>query len=165
YDSEGKYIDNLPTKEERYKIKLDEMSKYLKDAYVSIEDERFYTHKGADVKRTLGSTYRSAMFYLTGKGSVQGGSTLTQQLIKNTLLTNDVKVERKIREMYLSLKLESKLSKDQILEAYLNTIPLSGTIYGVEAAANYFFDKDAKDLNLPESAFIAGLTQAPSAYS
>ncbi len=165
YDSEGKYIDNIPTEEERYKIKLDEMSKYLKDAYVSIEDERFYTHKGVDVKRTLGSTYRSAMYYLTGNGNVQGGSTLTQQLIKNTLLTNDVKVERKIREMYLSLKLESKLSKDQILEAYLNTIPLSGRIYGVEAAANYFFDKDAKDLNLPESAFIAGLTQAPSAYS
>ncbi|WP_291650415.1 PBP1A family penicillin-binding protein [Clostridium sp.] len=165
YDSEGQYIDNLPTQEERYKVKLDEMSKYLKDAYISIEDERFYKHPGVDIKRTLGSALRSAKYYLTGSGNVQGGSTLTQQLIKNTLLTNDVKIERKIREIYLSLKLESKLTKDQILEAYLNTIPLGGKIYGVEAASKYYFEKSAKDLTLPEAAFIAGLTQAPSAYS
>lgn len=165
YDSEGQYIDNLPTQEERYKIKLDEMSKYLKDAYISIEDERFYKHPGVDIKRTLGSALRSAKYFFTGSGNVQGGSTLTQQLIKNTLLTNDVKIERKIREIYLSLKLESKLTKDQILEAYLNTIPLGGKIYGVEAASKYYFEKSAKDLTLPEAAFIAGLTQAPSAYS
>ena len=165
YDSEGQYIDNLPTQEERYKVKLDEMSKYLKDAYISIEDERFYKHPGVDIKRTLGSALRSAKYFFTGSGNVQGGSTLTQQLIKNTLLTNDVKTERKIREMYLSLNLESKLTKDQILEAYLNTIPLGGKIYGVEAASKYYFEKSAKDLTLPEAAFIAGLTQAPSAYS
>ncbi|MDU7148371.1 MAG: PBP1A family penicillin-binding protein [Clostridium sp.] len=165
YDSEGQYIDNLPTQEERYKVKLDEMSKYLKDAYISIEDERFYKHPGVDIKRTLGSALRSAKYFFTGSGNVQGGSTLTQQLIKNTLLTNDVKIERKIREMYLSLNLESKLTKDQILEAYLNTIPLGGKIYGVEAASKYYFEKSAKDLTLPEAAFIAGLTQAPSAYS
>lgn len=165
YDSEGQYIDNLPTKEERYKVKLDEMSKYLKDAYISIEDERFYKHPGVDIKRTLSSALRSAMYYFTGNGNIQGGSTLTQQLIRNTLLTQDVKIERKIREIYLSLTLENKLTKDQILEAYLNTIPLGGKIYGVEAASKYFFEKSAKDLTLPESAFIAGLTQAPSAYS
>lgn len=165
YDSQEQYIDNIPTEEERYKVILDEMSKYLKDAYVSIEDERFYKHPGVDIKRTLGSAFRSGMYYITGNGNVQGGSTLTQQLIKNTLLTNDVKIERKIREIYLSLTLENKLSKDQILEAYLNTIPLGGKIYGVEAASKYFFEKNAKDLTLPESAFIAGLTQAPSAYS
>lgn len=165
YDSNGEYIDNLPTEEERYKVSLDEMSDYLKDAYVAIEDERFYTHKGIDIKRTLGSAFRSAVYYVTGNGAVQGGSTLTQQLIKNTLLTNEVKVERKIREIYLSLNLEKQLTKDQILEAYLNTIPLGGKVYGVESAANYYFDKNAKDLTLPESAFLAGLTQAPSAYS
>ena len=165
YDSEGNYIDNLPTEEERYKITLDEMSPYLKDAYVSIEDERFYKHSGVDFKRTIGSAISSAIYYVTGKGNIQGGSTLTQQLIKNTLLTNDVKIERKVREIYLSLSLEKKLSKDQILEAYLNTIPLGGNVYGVEAAAKYYFDKSAKDLTLAESAFIAGLTQAPSAYS
>ena len=144
FDSEGNYIDNLPTNEERYKISLDEMPTYLKDAYVSIEDERFYTHNGIDIKRTLG------IYFFTGKGNIQGGSTLTQQLIKNTLLTNDVKIERKIREIYLSISLENKLSKDQILEAYLNTIPLGGRVYGVEAAARYYFDKNAIDLNLPE---------------
>ena len=165
YDSEGTYIDNLPTEEERYKITLDEMSDYLKDAYIAIEDERFETHPGIDIKRTIGSALRSAIYYVTGEGSVQGGSTLTQQLIRNTLLTQDVKIERKIREIYLSLQLEKKLSKDQILEAYLNTIPLGGNVYGVEAAARYFFEKNAKDLTLAESAFIAGLTQAPTTYS
>ncbi|MDY6227797.1 MAG: transglycosylase domain-containing protein [Clostridium sp.] len=165
FDSEGTYIDNLPTNEERYKITLDEMSEYIKDAYIAIEDERFYSHPGIDIKRTLGSALRSGLYYFTGKGSVQGGSTLTQQLIKNTLLTNDVKIERKIREIYLSLSLEKKLTKDQILEAYLNTIPLGGKVYGVEAAAKYYFEKSAKDLTLPESAFIAGLTQAPTSYS
>lgn len=165
YDSEGQYIDNIPTEEERYKVTLDEMSQYLKDAYVAIEDERFYKHPGVDIKRTLGSALRSAQYFFTGSGNVQGGSTLTQQLIKNTLLTNDVKIERKIREIYLALKLENKLSKDQILEAYLNTIPLGGKIYGVEAASKYYFEKSAKDLTLPEAAFLAGLTQAPSAYS
>lgn len=165
YDNQEQYIDNIPTEEERYKITLDEMSKYLKDAYVSIEDERFYKHPGVDIKRTLSSALRSAMYYFTGNGNIQGGSTLTQQLIRNTLLTQDVKIERKIREIYLSLTLEDKLTKDQILEAYLNTIPLGGKIYGVEAASKYFFEKSAKDLTLSESAFIAGLTQAPSAYS
>ena len=165
YDDKGDFIDILPTEEERYKVTLDEMSQYLKDAYIAIEDERFYSHKGIDLKRTLGSTLRSAIYYVTGEGSVQGGSTLTQQLIKNTLLTNDVKVERKIREIYLALNLERKLTKDQILEAYLNTIPLGGKVYGVEAAANYYFEKKAIDLTLPESAFIAGITQAPSYYS
>ena len=165
FDSEGNYIDNLPTNEERYKISLDEMPTYLKDAYVSIEDERFYTHNGIDIKRTLGSALSSGIYFFTGKGNIQGGSTLTQQLIKNTLLTNDVKIERKIREIYLSISLENKLSKDQILEAYLNTIPLGGRVYGVEAAARYYFDKNAIDLNLPECAFLAGLTQAPTTYS
>lgn len=165
FDSEGTYIDNLPTDEERYKISLDEMPTYLKDAYVSIEDERFYKHNGIDIKRTLGSALNSAIYLFTGNGNIQGGSTLTQQLIKNTLLTNDVKIERKIREIYLAISLENKLSKDQILEAYLNTIPLGGKVYGVEAAAKYYFDKSANDLTLPECAFLAGLTQAPTTYS
>lgn len=165
FDDAGNFIDNIPTEEERYVITIDEMSQDLKDAYVAIEDERFYTHKGVDFKRTIGSALRSAIYYITGEGNVQGGSTLTQQLIKNTLLTSEVKVERKIKEIYLSLSLEKKLSKDQILQAYLNTIPLGGQVYGVEAASKYYFDKSAIDLTLPESAFLAGLTQAPTTYS
>lgn len=165
FDDAGNFIDNIPTDEERYVITIDKMPQDLKDAYIAIEDERFLTHKGVDFKRTIGSALRTAIYYITGEGNVQGGSTLTQQLIKNTLLTNEVKVERKIKEIYLSLSLEKKLSKDQILQAYLNTIPLGGKIYGVEAAAKYYFDKSAIDLTLPESAFLAGLTQAPTTYS
>lgn len=165
FDDKGNFIDNIPTEEERYIIELDQMPQDLRDAYVAIEDERFKTHKGVDFKRTISSALRSAIHYVTGEGSVQGGSTITQQLIKNTLLSNEVKIERKIKEIYLSLSLEKKLSKDQILQAYLNTIPLGGQVYGVEAAAKYYFDKSAIDLTLPESAFIAGLTQAPTRYS
>ncbi|ASW42523.1 transglycosylase domain-containing protein [Clostridium isatidis] len=165
YDDEGNFIDKIPTEQIREIIDIDEMPQHLKDAYVAIEDERFYQHNGVDFKRTIVSAIRSALTVVTGDGYIQGGSTMTQQLIKNTLLTNEVKIERKVREIYLALTLESKLSKNDILKAYLNTIPLGGKIYGVEAAAEYYFDKNAIDLTLPEAAFIAGLTQAPSAYS
>ncbi|MGL5381505.1 transglycosylase domain-containing protein, partial [Clostridium sp.] len=165
YDSNGEYIDNLPTEEERYVIKFDQMPQDLKDAYVAIEDERFYSHPGIDVRRILGALYRDAIYFVTGEGGLHGASTLTQQLIKNTILTNETTIERKVKEIYLSIQLEDKLTKDQILEAYLNTIPLGGMIYGVEAASQYFFEKPAIELTLPESAFIAGLTQAPTAYS
>ncbi|AYE35448.1 transglycosylase domain-containing protein [Clostridium septicum] len=165
YDNNGEYIDNLPTEEERYIIKFENMPENLRNAYVAIEDERFYEHKGIDIKRILGALYRDVVYIVTGRGGLHGASTLTQQLIKNTVLTNETTIERKVKEIYLSLKLESKLSKDQILEAYLNTIPLGGLVYGVEAASRYYFEKPAKDLTLPECAFIAGLTQAPTSYS
>ena len=165
YDDEGNFIDKIPTEQIREIIDFEEMPQHLKDAYVAIEDERFYEHNGVDFKRTIVSAIRSAIAVVTKDGYIQGGSTMTQQLIKNTLLTNEVKIERKVREIYLAFTLESKLSKEDILKAYLNTIPLGGKVYGVEAAAEYYFDKSAIDLTLPEAAFIAGLTQAPSGYS
>jgi len=165
YDDAGEFIDNLPTEQNRTIIEYDQIPEVLRHAYIAIEDERFMTHKGVDIKRTIGSALKSAIYVITGEGTVQGGSTMTQQLIKNTLLTNEVKIERKIKEIYLAFSLENKLSKDQIIQAYLNTIPLGSNVYGVEAAAEYFFEKSAIDLTLPEAAFIAGLTQAPSAYS
>lgn len=165
FDDAGEFIDNLPTDQNREIIEYEQIPKILRDAYISIEDERFEEHIGIDIKRTIGSALRSAIFVITGDGNVQGGSTLTQQLIKNTLLTNEVKVERKIKEIYLSISLENKLSKEQILQAYLNTIPLGSNVYGVEAASKYFFEKPAMELTLPEAAFIAGLTQAPTSYS
>ena len=164
-DDAGEFIDNLPTEQNREIIEYEEMPEILRNAYISIEDERFETHIGIDIKRTVGSALKSAMFYLTGDGMVQGGSTITQQLIKNTLLTNEVKVERKVKEIYLAISLEKKLSKEQILKAYLNTIPLGGYVYGVEAASKYYFEKPAMELTLPEAAFLAGLTQAPTTYS
>lgn len=164
-DSSGNLIDNLPTEEIRTKIDLADMPDTLKNAYIAIEDERFYKHNGIDIKRILGAAYRDTINIVTGNNNLHGASTLTQQVIKNTVLTNEISIKRKVKEIYLALKLEKKLSKDQILAQYLNTIPLGGKVYGVEEASKYYFDKSAKDLTLIESAYIAGITQAPSFYS
>ncbi|MDD7793130.1 transglycosylase domain-containing protein [Clostridium sp. 'White wine YQ'] len=165
YDNDGNVIDTVHSDEERRIIPFKDMPDNLKNAYVSIEDERFYEHSGVDVKRILGSVLIDVKNKVSGKSGLHGGSTLTQQLLKNTILTNEVSLNRKIKEAYLATRLEKLLSKDQILEAYLNTIPLGGKIYGVEAASMYFFGKPAKELNLIQCAYIAGLTQAPSYYS
>ena len=164
YSSSGEKVDTLRTTEQRFKIKSEAIPKSLKDAYVSIEDERFYNHQGIDVKRILGAAVFNVKSKLSGNSALQGGSTLTQQLIKNTILTNERKIQRKIKEAYLAIELEKIQSKDEILTAYLNTIPLGGTTHGVQAAAQRYFSKDAKDLNLIESAYIAGITQAPGLY-
>lgn len=173
YDDAGEFIDNLPTQEERYVISYNEMPENLVNAYISIEDERFRSHKGIDVRRIIGAALRDVVVIIKGEGGVHGASTITQQLVKNTVLIDEASSEdtaldsinRKIKEIYLSLQLEKKLTKDQIIEAYLNTIPLGGYIYGVEAASLSYFNKPAKDLTLPECAYLAGITQAPSYYS
>lgn len=165
YDSSGEFMDNLHTDEERYVIDSYQIPANLKNAFVSIEDERFYSHKGIDFQRIVGAAYLDVKKLLTGQKGLHGASTLTQQLLKNTILTNDVSFERKIKEAYLSINLEDKLTKDQILTAYLNTIPLGGHAYGVEAASLLYFSKSASDLSLIECAYIAGITQAPSYYS
>lgn len=173
YDDAGEFIDNLPTQEERYVISYDEMPQNLVNAYISIEDERFRNHKGIDVRRIIGAALRDVLVIIKGKGGVHGASTITQQLVKNTVLIDEASSEdtaldsinRKIKEIYLSLQLEKKLTKNQIVEAYLNTIPLGGYVYGVEAASLSYFNKPAKDLTLPECAYLAGITQAPSYYS
>ena len=173
YDSNGDFIDNLPTEEERYVITYDQIPQTLVNAYIAIEDERFLTHKGIDVRRIAGAAVRDVIVTIKGEGGIHGASTITQQLIKNTILIDEASsestmldsVNRKIKEIYLSLQLEKKLSKEQIITAYLNTIPLGGYIYGVEAASQYYFAKSAIDLTLPEAAYIAGITQAPTYYS
>ena len=173
YDSKEGFIDNLPTEEERYVISYDKMPENLRDAYIAIEDERFRTHKGIDVRRIAGAIFSGVKVLIRGEGLSYGASTMTQQLIKNTILFDEASSEsthldsinRKIKEIYLSLQLEKKLTKDQILEAYLNTIPLGGHAYGVEAASLYYFGKSASELSLIESAYIAGITQAPTYYS
>lgn len=165
YDSNGDFMDNLHTDEERYVIDSNKIPDNLKNAFVSIEDERFYNHKGIDIKRIVGAAVLDVKKLITGQKGLHGASTLTQQLIKNTVLTNEFSLERKIKEAYLSLSLERKLSKDQILTAYLNTIPLGGQVYGVEAASLLYFSKNASDLSLIECAYIAGITQAPTYYS
>ena len=165
YDSNGDFMDNLHTDEERYVIDSKKIPTNLKNAFVSIEDERFYSHKGVDIQRILGAAFLDAKKIITRQKGFHGASTLTQQLLKNTILTNDVSIERKIKEAYLAINLEEKLTKDQILTAYLNTIPLGGHAYGIEAASLLYFSKSASDLSLIECAYIAGITQAPSYYS
>lgn len=164
YDSDGKLMDNVVTDEIRTSISINDMPENLKDAFKSIEDERFDTHHGVDVRRLLGVVIYDIESKIKKRSVLQGASTITQQLIKNTVLTSEVSFKRKIQEMYLAIQLEKKLTKDQILEAYLNTIPLGGKINGVEAASEQYFSKRAKDLTLTESAYIGGATQNPSKF-
>ncbi len=142
-------------------VTLSSLPKYVPQAVISIEDRRFYDHFGVDVFGIL----RAAYFNIKAGHTVQGGSTLTQQLAKNLFLTADRKMKRKVQEMLLALWLEHRYSKDQILTAYLNRVYLGSGAYGVDAAAQTYFNKSAKELNIREAAMIAGLLRAPSRYS
>ncbi|URZ00173.1 PBP1A family penicillin-binding protein [Clostridium felsineum] len=169
YDDNNNAMDTVVTSQKRYVVSINDIPKNLSNAFVSIEDERFYKHNGIDTKRILGAFYNDIKSKLHKRNNIQGASTITQQLIKNRMFLNDsianrLSFKRKIQEAYLSIELENKLSKSQILEAYMNTIFLGGQANGVEAASRQYFNKSAKDLNLIECAFIAGLAQSPSAY-
>ncbi|HYC34386.1 MAG TPA: PBP1A family penicillin-binding protein [Candidatus Paceibacterota bacterium] len=142
-------------------VPLEEMSDYVKQATIAIEDDKFYEHNGF----RLSSFIRAVLANISTGEYSQGGSTITQQVIKNSLLTKDKTLTRKLKEIFLAIKLERVLSKDEILHLYLNESPYGGTIYGIEEASQAFFGKTAKDLTLVESAYLAALPQAPSYYS
>jgi 1A family penicillin-binding protein len=145
----------------RTEIPLSEMGENIKNATIAIEDEHFYSHNG--IRPT--SIMRAILVNVT-KGSLsQGGSTITQQIIKNTLLNTDKKFTRKIKEWVLAVKLERQFNKEQILTIYLNDNPYGGTIYGVEEAAQAFFSKHVKDITIAEAAYLAAIPQAPTYYS
>ncbi len=147
--------------ERRTVVPLSEISPYLKNATIAIEDKDFYTHEGVDVRgvvRALWTDVRSG-------NMSQGGSTITQQLIKNSILTKERTVSRKIKEWILAIELEQKFSKDQIIEMYLNQIPYGSNAYGAEVASQTFFKKSAKNLTLGEAVILAALPQAPTYYS
>jgi penicillin-binding protein 1A len=146
YDGNGQLITTYAGIENREYASLDEIPKTLKEAVIAVEDVRFYYHNGIDLKRLLG-----AFISNVSNSSGGGGSTITQQLIKNQLLSSERSYKRKIQEAKLALELETKYSKDQILEAYLNTIPLGGTNYGVKAAAMDYFGKPLDKLTLKEN--------------
>lgn len=154
-------VDRLSSQANRIWVDIDQVPKQLKDAVVSIEDQRFYEHEGVDWKRTIGAFGNMFLHYY---GSMQGGSTITQQLVKNVTGKTEVSPYRKVQEIVTSLNLEKKYTKSQILESYLNTIPL-GEAYGVQAAANTYFGKDVSKLDLAQCALLAGLTKAPSYYN
>jgi len=164
-DKAGNVIANLSGDENRTIISKDKMPNYLPKAFVSIEDERFYQHHGVDIKRTLGATIQ---YILHGGSSSYGGSTITQQLVKNLTADKDdtgvAGMVRKIKEMSKAYQVERLISKDQILELYLNIIFLGDKAYGVEVASHYYFNKSCKDLDLAECAFLAGINHSPNSY-
>lgn len=159
-DRNGKSLYDIFDNERRTPISIGDMPLYLKQATVAIEDKNFYSHSGFDVLGTI----RGLSRFFT-RGYAQGGSTLTQQLVKNVLLTSERSAWRKLKELLLAVQIERKYSKDQILQMYLNEAPYGGTAWGVETAAETYFGKNAKDLNLVESAILAGMPQSPSRYS
>lgn len=159
YDKFGNLITEYYGYENRVWAPVEEIPETLKNAFIAIEDARFKVHNGIDIKRIFGSVVHNL-----SNESVQGASTITQQLIKNTILTPEVSYKRKIQEMYLSIQLEKKYSKDQIMEAYLNTIWLGGSNYGVKAAAKDYFGKELGELDLRECAMLAGITRNPWQY-
>ncbi|AXF55987.1 transglycosylase domain-containing protein [Salicibibacter kimchii] len=160
------YLGELPSILDRREVPLDHVSDYVIQAMIATEDEYFYEHSGIVPKAIM----RAAFQEIAGSGMQTGGSTLTQQVVKNQLLSNEVSFNRKAREMMLAMRLENYLDKDEILEVYLNVVPFgrdaSGTqIAGVQTAAQGVFGVDASELNLPQAAFIAGLPQNPFTFT
>lgn len=160
-DQEGNLLEKIQTEEYRTVVSINKMPKHLKDAFISIEDERFEKHIGVDVIGIV----KSAIDNIKAGEIVRGGSTITQQLARNLYLTLDQNWTRKIQEAYLALQMEKELSKDQILEGYLNRIFLGQGAYGVQEAAQTYFSKNVEDLTLAESAVLAGIVQSPSRFA
>jgi len=162
YDKTGKIIlYDIHGEEKRTIIPKDQMNQYVRDATLAAEDNDFYLHSGIDFKSIMRALFKD--FVNLDKG--QGASTITQQLVKNLFLTPEKTITRKLKEAILSIKLERSYSKEEILTFYLNQIPYGSNAYGVEAAARTFFNKEAIDLTLGESALLAAVANAPSYYS
>jgi penicillin-binding protein 1C len=160
YDRNGVLLYQIYANENRTLVQLSSIPKNLINATIAIEDKDFYHNPGFDVNGIA----RAALADITGK-PIQGGSTITQQLIKSTLLTPEVSISRKIKEIVLAFWAEKIYSKNEILEMYFNQVPYGGTAWGIEAASETYFGKNVKDLDLAQSAFLAGMPQAPTTYS
>ena len=158
-DRNGKTLYGIHGDENRVLVKLEDVPPILIQATLATEDGDFYQHKGFDVFGIFRAFYQG--FF---RGNTQGGSTITQQLIKNTLLTSERTYIRKIKEIVISVQLEKKFKKNEILQMYLNEVPYGGTARGVEAASRSFFGKSVKDITPSEAVFLAGMPQSPSAY-
>ena len=159
YDEDNELVEikRLAAEQNRVWVDYEDMPKCLIDAVVASEDKRFYTHKGVDWYRTAGAFFSN--------GDSGGGSTITQQLIKNLTGDKEVSWERKLREIFRALSLEEKYTKIDILESYLNQIWFNGMVYGVGAASEYYFGKDVSDINIGEAAVLAGMIRNPSKMS
>lgn len=160
YDRNGKLLYEIYADRNRTPVALKDLPKYTYQASIAIEDKNFYQHHGFDLLGMVRAV-RNTIF----KQHLQGASTITQQLVKTSLLTSQRTVSRKIKEALLTIATELLYSKQDILEMYINNIPYGGTSWGIEAAAHTYFDKDAKDLDLAEAALLAGLPNSPTTYS
>lgn len=147
-------------------VPLRDISQNIQNATIAIEDSAFYYHNGISIPAIIRAILVDARIFLgLSQGYTQGGSTITQQVVKNTLLTNERSIVRKIHEWVLALKLEQNYSKEEILELYFNNTPYGGTLYGIEAATRAYFGKSAKDISIAEAAYLAALPQAPTYFS
>lgn len=160
YDKDKNVIATLGNQRREF-VEYEDIPDIVKDAVLSVEDSRFDSHIGLDPKRII----KALMVNISAGSSVEGGSTITQQVVKTSLLTSKKTYERKIQEALLSLELESKYKKEDILEMYLNKIFYSDNQYGIKSAAKYFYNKDLSDLSIPQVALLAGLPQQPMAYN
>ncbi len=160
YDRNGKLLYAIYANKNQSFVSLNSIPKYMQKATIAIEDRSFYQHGAIDIKGIARAAY-SIVF----KKQLQGGSTLTQQLVKTSLLTPERTITRKIKEVILSFATEAVYSKSKILEMYLNQVPYGGTAYGVEAASQMYFGKHVQELDIAESALLAGLPEAPTTYS
>lgn len=160
FDKNGNLLYQVYANENRTLVHLDSIPLNLRNATIAIEDKDFYKNPGFDINAII----RAAIANFSGK-PIQGGSTITQQLIKSTLLTPEISIERKIKEIVLAFWAEKIYTKNEILEMYFNQVPYGGTAWGIEAASETYFGKNVKDLSLAQSAFLAGMPQAPSSYS
>lgn len=168
YDQRGKLLYQIYKDRNRKQVKLENISPFAIQATIAIEDKHFYFHPGVDPAGLLRAFQTNFPYYFQGKPPVnglQGGSTITQQLIKNTLLSPEKTLTRKVKEIFLALWAERIYSKKEILQMYLNESPYGGPAWGIETASQMYFGKSAKDVTLAESAYLAGLPAAPTKYS
>ena len=161
-DIDGNIIATLGSEKKKETVPSGQMPEKLKNAYVAIEDERFYSHHGVDIKRTASAIFSYVIHF--GSSSF-GGSTITQQLVKNLTGDSTDSITRKVKEWWKAWQLETCLSKNEILETYLNVLYVGPSIYGVEAGAKYYFNKSASSLTLEECAFLAGINHSPNSYN
>lgn len=161
FDRNGKMLYEMHGDKNRILVEFNEIPQSVKDATVAVEDKNFYKHRGFSATRIIGAT----LVNIATRGKSQGGSTITQQFVKNALLSPEKTYTRKIKEVILSIEIEQMYKKDDILKMYLNEIPYGSNAYGVKVAAKTYFNKELKDLTLEESAVLAALPQAPTYYS
>lgn len=160
YDTNGKIISQLKGAKDVYYLTSDEIPEYVKQAFISIEDKKFYDHTGVDYLAIM----RAALQYVKHGEFTQGGSTITQQLVRNVFITQEKTMNRKIKEMFYAMEMEKKYTKEQILEFYINNIYFANGYYGIQAASKGYFGKDVHELSLSEVAFLCAIPNGPTKY-